>query len=409
MKATGKGRGPSLLHGGTILVLLLIVVWRLLLPALRQENFGIVSDADGDLRIQDFAGNLAFAKAFWAGKASYDLESHLRLTSEWVGRPVQRAMPFNYSPTMLWVLGPLCVLPTVWAYIFWTMLSAAAVWWVTRPGWSVWLLAVLFSPIGVVCFGLGQTSFLTTAAMLFLIVRDLGSEFQQHPVRRGTSDWADAVVLWALTAKPPVAVTSGVVFLARRRWRCIGLAVALGLLSTAVLLPRLGIHGLREYVQLMTHSDVETGDPAFTWSLAPETMGNVRALLLVTFGVGDAAASRWSSALWGVSLIGIVAAGLRRRLPVKALWAFAVLAYLLFCPHVSSTGELHLALVLALVSHENQPMADVVRWVALGLVLVVVYLPPEIGPYRGVLRLPLIVAAKVLLGCLVATRLLHSR
>ena len=101
----------------------------------------------------------------------------------------------------------------------------------------MWLLAVLFSPIGVVCFGLGQTSFLTTAAMLFLIVRDLGSEFQQHPVRRGASDWADAVVLWALTAKPPVAVTSGVVFLARRRWRCIGLAVALGLLSTAVLAP----------------------------------------------------------------------------------------------------------------------------------------------------------------------------
>ena len=89
VKATGKGRAPSLLHGGTILVLLLIVVWRLLLPALRQENFGIVSDADGGLRIQDFAGNLAFAKAFWAGRASYDLESHLRLTSEWVGRPVQ--------------------------------------------------------------------------------------------------------------------------------------------------------------------------------------------------------------------------------------------------------------------------------------------------------------------------------
>ena len=52
-----------MVHGGLMLVLLIIVIWRLLLPALRAEHFGIAFDAEGGFRIQDFAGNLAFAKA----------------------------------------------------------------------------------------------------------------------------------------------------------------------------------------------------------------------------------------------------------------------------------------------------------------------------------------------------------
>ncbi len=394
------------LHYAVMAVLLLLVVVRLLVPALREENFGIVSDADRGGWSSDFAAILAFAEAFWRGEAGYDVESYLRVTRARVGWSVEHALPFPYSPTMLWILGPFCVPPAAWSYVLWSLLGVTAVWWMTRPPRSIWLIAAFFTPAAFSCFKLGQTALLTTAGLLFLMRSELEEPSCRRPPRGACSSWLDALVLWLLTAKPPVALTAGALLVIDRRWRAIALAIGLSIVSTALLTPLLGVHWAQGYLHLMTHYDLDTADPVYVWSLVPETMSNLRALLHVTFGIRDSIASRLSGSVWLLVLAGIVAAGLRGKLTVEVRWALAVLAYLLLCPHVTATEELQLALVLALFADATLPVAQAARWAAVGLVLGVLYLAPGLG-YHGPLRLPAVFAGKVLLAGLIWVRWLR--
>src|SRR5207244_8714046 len=70
-------------------------------------------------------------------------------------------------------------------------------------------------------------------------------------------------------------------------------------------------------------------------------------------------------------------------------WASAVLAYLLFCPHVSWTEEMHLILILALRSGAEASRMRTSR-IMIGVVLVMLYLLPGIEHLAGV-RLPAVV------------------
>ena len=165
----------SIRYGIAATLFVISVPW-LLIPALRQEHFGIAAAPEG-LMIQDFAGHLRFTKAFWKGQADYDVESHLRVASAWLGQPVQRALPFGYSPTMLFVLAPLCLVPTVWAYVIWTLLGIAAASWMIT--WSIWIGAAVVSPAALAALALGQTAVFTAAALLLLVSRDV----YQSPLR----------------------------------------------------------------------------------------------------------------------------------------------------------------------------------------------------------------------------------
>jgi hypothetical protein len=387
-----------------ILMLLLgLVTWRVLAPALSEARFGIAVTGERGGWSSDFAAHLTFARAVWRGQAGYDVGSHLRITTKWVGRPVEHALPFAYSPTMLWILGPFCALPAAWAYVLWTLLGVAATGWMLREQRDIWLAAVFFSPIAFSCFKLGQTGIFTTAGLLFCILRDSDTNPRipgQHP--KSTGDWVDAGVLWALTAKPPLALTGGVALLGNKRWRPVALACGLSVLSTALVTPLLGLNWMHEYAHLLTHYDLDTADPAYVWSLVPETMGNLRALLHVTLGVADSAASRWSEWLWLIALVAIASGVLRNR-PVGAAWAFAVLGYLLLCPHVTSTEELHLALVMVLLIHAPSSPSAVARWMAVILTLAVLYLPPGLA-CQGSLRIPAVFTSKLLLAALVWAR-----
>ena len=254
------------------------------------------------------------------------------------------------------------------------------------------------------CFALGQTALITTAGLLMLMSRDLDDPGRTAPDRRAASVWRDAIVLWALTAKPPLALTGATALLAGRRFRPLVLALGLTVLSTVVLTPALGIGWMREYAHLATHYGRETADPAFAWSFVPETMSNLRALLHVALGTSDSVASHWSSGLWLLVLAGIVATGLGGVLPVQASWGFAALAYLLLCPHVSWTEEVLLVLILALVARATPPAAPPVRWAALGLILVSLYLLPGVGGHLAAFRLPAVFATQALLVGLVWTQ-----
>jgi len=94
-------------------------------------------------------------------------------------------LPFGYSPTMLWILAPLCVLPTVWGFALWTLAGGIAAWWMARPRWSLGAAAAVLSPVAVGCFALGQTALITTAGLLMLMSRDLDDPGRTAPDRSG--------------------------------------------------------------------------------------------------------------------------------------------------------------------------------------------------------------------------------
>lgn len=343
--------------------------------ALNMEPFGVLV-VDGRLDgLQDFASHRGFTCAVWSGDAAraggtsaYTLPAHLHATERWSGLSPRIALPFGYSPTMTWILGPLCALPVKGAFVVWVaaglVCTVAAVVW-SRTHW--WTIAALLNPVLVYSVILGQTAILSTAAFIHLVAADRAAS---------AASWGTVIVLWLLTAKPPLAVTAAVPLLVQQRWRPVALAVALTLVSTLVVSPWLGPRWIDDYLALLRDYDRVHLPPAFAWSIVPESMSNVRALLSADLGIGDDVAARVSGILWIGSLLALLAVGWSRSLNGGLVWSLAILAYLLFCPHVSATEDL--ALVCVLIALERRLRA-LPAFVALALVFAGLHLSPAMG------------------------------
>ena len=358
-------------------VLVVAVAWQMSTQARSGSHFGATAGA-GEVKIHDFASHLTFAKTFWRGEGGYRVADHLRVTERLAGRPLPYALPFGYAPTMLWILGPLCALPTLWGFFAWTLLGLVGVWCIQRCYPSVAVAMVFISPVALACWGLGQTAVLTSVALLYLMRRDLASASTR--IARHDALLLAGIV-WALTAKPPLAIVAATALLAGRRLAIVAIAVAFTAVSTALILPWLGTAGLSEYAHLIGHYDLDTAAPAFAWSLRPETMGNLRALLHVVLGVRDGMASRVSMLLWLGACAAIVGAAARKPMIAEIRWSLAVLAYLLFCPHVSGTEQLHLVLIVAaLAMTPRVPVSPGSAGAGIALVFVVTFLAPTIVP-----------------------------
>jgi hypothetical protein len=377
------------IHSLAVLLLLPIIACQVIAPAAQESNFGIKL-ADGELIIRDLAAHITFARAFWTEGAEYTVASHVQITNQWCGQEVNRALPFGYSPTMLWMLAPFCWLTTKWGFVVWTVLNSASVWWLAQRQRTVCLIGalILISPLTMLCLALGQTSLLTAVAIVFLMIRHRSIE------RSGGERWSwalaiDVLLLWALTAKPPLAAVAGAAMLVNRRWRTVMFAIALALVTTLALTPKLGFGWAAQYVALLMSYDRETAAAAFAWSLRPDHMSNLRSLLWSLGVVGDHAACQISTACWLIATAGIVVAGALRKLLRAAAWPLAVLAYLIFCPHLTSTEDLHLVVVLAWCVM-YLPKSENSRRLALAvLTLAVVLLAPDnllpIGTVRSAL------------------------
>jgi hypothetical protein len=384
------------LHNALVALLLTVLLWRVVWPALAERNFGIEVGPQGNVTIRDMAAHLTFAKAFWRDRADYTVQSHLRIVEQWAGTEVANALPFGYSPTMLWLLGPLCPLPTVWAYVAWSLLGAAGVWWLTRRGRCVPVAGalLLLGPLGLACFALGQTAFLSAAALVALQLRSCGD---QKVTKTGWSrdTVVDAALLWALSAKPPLAVVAGAALLASRQWRTVALAVVLTAATTVAVTPRLGLEWPSQYLHLVTRYDRQTADAAFAWSLCPDHMSNLRSILWSTGVVNDQWASRLSTLVWLGATVAITLLALRGKLTARAIWPLAALGYLLFCPHVTSTEDLHLAVLFAALAAFGRPWDRPAPAVMMILGLVVVFLAPGTLLQPGLLRSALLFTAKL--------------
>jgi hypothetical protein len=334
-------------HYGLFVLLIGYVVGFVIVPALREEHFGYGKDLDRGYGFRDFAGILVMAKAMWSGQAGYDLESHLAVNRAWVGPELDTAMPFPYSPTMLYLLGPLCPLPLSWAFAVWSLLNLAVIGWIISQKDCPPVLGpiVFLTPTAIMCFTLGQSALLATAALIYL-----GRETFRPPARRGAQLWLMALVLWGLTARPQLAITAGVALLATRYWRPVLIAAGFTLVTTAALTPILGMRWIGDYITLVTHYDRVTAPPAFAWALVPEYMNNLRALL-TKLDVSDDWSTKISTGVWLFSLLAVLASAWLRRVPPALIWATCVLLQLLLCPHVNSYELIILYAVLVFFLH----------------------------------------------------------
>lgn len=393
---------------------------RAILPAFHDDDHFLVIGTGGSMRIQDFASHLMFAKTFWTGSGDYSPEGHLRMMEAWSGQPIQHALPFGYAPTMLLSLAPVAAFPVSIAFALWTLLAASVCWWMCLLGirmtrtsqpsdrlrsrgessipwravlWPLVLIAICFGPIGFACLAHGQTALLTTGALLFLALHAERSERESR-----NQEILLAVVLWLLTSKPPLAITGGFALLALKRFRVIGIAIALTLVSTLCLGAFFPNGWIADYLTLSRNYHLDGIDAAYAWSIHPESMANLRGILHSTCGVPDGLATRMSSLIWLTSLVGLVGwVWKSKRATSVQIWSLCVAAYLLLCHHVSFTELTHLAVPLLLIGRATRSRMEGTSWGCAGLIAAVVLLPNDF-PQRPLIAFGLMISLTIVIA-----------
>src|SRR5262245_7709273 len=374
---------PMGVHRRPVIVVIAVFVgmaFGAAIAASRRDPFGVYFVDGHPAGTMDFAAIRAFARAAWSGAltrdttSAYTLAAYQRATELWLGMPDAFAQPCGYSPTMLWVMGPFSALPGRLAFLVWSSIGVAVTTWMiirTRAPWPA--LLALLTPLTLYTVALGQTALLTTAALFYLMTVGPGAADRQTDAKQG-------VVLWLLTAKPPLAVAAGAALLALRRWRVLLVALGLTAIGTIAVTPWLGSGWVRDYVGILTSYDRSRMPDAFGWAIVPEAMSNLRAALHSDLGVDDHLASRISAASWLAALVGILALVRLRRTSEWATWSLSILAFLLFCPHVGGTEDLALFLIPATLL---APRGRILEAVVIGLVLGGLVLSPTVGPAQA--------------------------
>jgi hypothetical protein len=350
-------------------VLVIVVCTVVLLPAIKSgTTFGISLQGAGHdskqtaLHVLDLPNMMNFTKetlfnqtAEKSDISAYSSANHIEVTRKWVTNSIgdnrywartDFAMPFGYSPTMLCLLAPLVLFPYNIAYCLFNMIGLLAVWWMTHPhrcrhGAG---LFSFFSPLALGCFMLGQTALISGVCLLFI------AEKTREDNR--VSGWSAALyagtALWILTAKPPLALTAAAVLLGLREWRPLLVGGILTLFTTIMISPFLGAGWMSDYVHLIGSYDLAHIGSVYSWSIRPDTMANLRAIMSVDSGLPDDTASLVSVIIWLTTLICLAAGVFRTKYPGFVVWSAGILSYLLFCPHVTSTEELQILLLVPL-------------------------------------------------------------
>jgi hypothetical protein len=226
------------------------------------------------------------------------------------------------------------------------------------------------------CFAVGQTALLTGAGLLFIAEKTQGKNCStgwHNPILAG-------ILLWALTSKPPLALTAGAVLIGLRHWRTLYVAAVITFSTTLIISPLLGLNWMHDYIQMIFSYDRINADPAYVFSLVPHEMANLRGILNTNFGIPDNIASRISNYIWLISLLCIAIAGSCARIKYQAIWAIGILLYLLFCSHVSETEELQIVLLIAFCVQNGK---DRLSWQKLLLLLITALYPFAYSQFAG--------------------------
>ena len=233
------------------------------------------------LRIFDFAYHIHLVSQFWYGNIAnpYDPDAQRQAVSNLIGSEWKQAMPIGISPSALLLWFPFAALAQLslrTAHAAWIALSVALASGVTllaarnRDGRIPMLGAALlfvcfFTKTCFVTVVLGQTS-LVALALLILIWRRPAATAdratgQIAPSSKGadskglgsespteTSDIRDAFLLSCLALKPTYLLLGLSSLAIQRRYRAALYGVVLFGIETALVLPRLGLGGILDFV-----------------------------------------------------------------------------------------------------------------------------------------------------------------
>ena len=315
-------------------------------PDYRRDHAIAAEDAAGDLHVQDFAFHFNYARRAVGrpGVSPYSVEEQRSFIRAWLGSRIGSALCFAYSPTVVLLFSPLFALSTPWAWLAWNIGSAWLAAWAVRRGAGAdrRLLTLgrvaLINPNALYCLALGQTALFTTGLLIAMLLVS----------RRGwVASTMVATCVFLLTMKPPLAVVAGAALLAAGRWSSLATATAGTLLVLAAAVGWWGTGLIGDYVTLISHYTLVQADPVFRAGFVPGLMSNLRNVLLhVSFD--DARASAVSSVVLVVALAvpALLAAARRRRFGLEIALAWTATSYALFSPHLSSTEDLVLLVVM---------------------------------------------------------------
>jgi hypothetical protein len=317
----------------------------------RLEPPASVADAP-PRQVQDFAYIFNYAR--WSshrrGTSPYSYDAHREFLRAWLGPKVQSALCFAYGPAIVALLAPLFLFTTATAWLLWNLAGAYL------AGWTVRMLAedqpailarARFAVIGTTalqCLVNGQTALVTTGCLAALLYAARDRARRAHVLVCGV-----AVAL--LAAKPPLAIVSVICLLLAGHT----IAAGLGLIFCGLEVLAAALYWsptiLWDYAGLVGRYTLVDADPVVRAGFSPYWMTNLRSVLLRAGPFDDARAflvTGWVFA--AVTAIPLVTVTLRRRtwpLDVAASWA--VLAYLLFAPHLSPTEDVLLVVPLAML------------------------------------------------------------
>lgn len=314
-----------LLAVGTIVVLTVAAL------EAASPRFPYATVEDAVVRANDLASHTRYAAHVLTEGGAYTTSSHTRMMDGWTGDP-SHAMPFAYAPTGILVLGLLGFLPALPAYLLWAAIGAVGLYVIgRREGVPHAGALALFGPMTLLAVRLGQTA-PVTLLMLYVVMRS----------RCG---WWPAAAMALITMKPSVAMIGVVGLLATLRDRTVIRGLMIASLATLVLTPLLGLRWPIQYVDMLTHYRAGGLDPIFADAMASVEvmMSTLRSVLALS--IHDALAARISASVWIVAMASIVWAGRTNRIDESSAWSLAALSFVLFCPHVTFTDQLHLVIV----------------------------------------------------------------
>jgi hypothetical protein len=296
--------------------------------------------------VQDFA--YVFNYARWAaarpGRSPYGLAEHRAFLTAWLGPHVRSALCFAYGPTMVLVLAPLFVLTTRWAWLAWNVVGAASTSGAVArlaAGDAIgrwWGRAAVTGTTAFLCLVHGQTALAAVGCFVGAVES------------RDTRTLRAVTCLVLLTAKPPLALIAAVALVVSGGAATVAIAAAVAALVLLSAVLWWTPTTLADYATLVAHYNLVDADELVRAGFVPWSMTNLRSMCL-RLGLDDAQAFRASGAAFAIALaLPIAAVGWRRsRLSHELAASFAVLAYLLFSPHLSTTEDVLLVVPLLLV------------------------------------------------------------
>lgn len=203
----------------------------------------------------------------------YTQEGQKEIFKNWIPTATQ-GLPHAYSPTTGLLLAPF-VWMDVWTgyYVYvainLALLAALLNGYLLPRARNNWELAA----IGIFCLslsvmhiiGIGQTAILTLGALALLWHLVYDPEQKRLYPSKWFQDVVLGVILFLLSAKPPMALLAGAVLLGARRWRAASLGAALFAANFTLMLPYYGgwPYAVTDYLSFLQHYNREDLEPFF--------------------------------------------------------------------------------------------------------------------------------------------------